>query len=431
MPHIGSISATGEVGVVASVFVVQQVIAGIINAPKRQCWPSFISFGGMVIDDVQNDFDPCRMQRADHRLEFLRHQFRIVCGAITRFRSKKTKGVIPPIIDSLLIGQEFFIDMKMDWQQFDRCHAKFLQIIDGWGACQSRVGSSQLLGNFSHQFRKALHVQFVDDCPFPGDIRPLIFSPCESGIDDQSQGGIRGRVAIVEGKILITLVFTETEQCFIPFQHPTNSAGIRVKQDFVRVESKTVLRRIRAVNSKSVKSARFQVGKVGMKDVVGSFGQFDPFRFLMIIGRIEQAQFDLGRIVGEQSDINACAIPNGSQRIRMSWPDSHCKPFESKKSLVVMNSFCRAPQILPARTNEETPYASAGVDPIQVWKPKANYFPRFGFEEDSRSGGWGRGVASSEMDWRVSCRATKYLHLSTQRLGGSAGAFPSRSKLRR
>ena len=73
MSHIKRIAATGEIGVIPSILVIQQVVARIVDPAPRKRRPPFIPFRGMVIDHIQNDLDSGGMQRADHRFEFLSH----------------------------------------------------------------------------------------------------------------------------------------------------------------------------------------------------------------------------------------------------------------------------------------------------------------------------------------------------------------------
>jgi hypothetical protein len=73
-----------------------------------------------------------------------------------------------------------------------------------------------------------------------------------------------------------------------PAQRPGHQAGVRVEQQFVRVEPIAALRRVRTVHAVAVELAGPGFGQIAMPDEVGAFAYVDP-RYLPPTLGVEQA----------------------------------------------------------------------------------------------------------------------------------------------
>jgi hypothetical protein len=60
-----------------------------------------------------------------------------------------------------------------------------------------------------------------------------------------------------------------------------------------------------------------------MPHLVGLFRHADSHGLAVVIFTVKQAQLDAGSVLREQGEVNAGAIPIGSQRIRTAWPYFH------------------------------------------------------------------------------------------------------------
>jgi len=58
---------------------------------------------------------------------------------------------------------------------------------------------------------------------------------------------------------------------------------------------------------------RTRIGQIAVPDLVGVLRQHDPFQLAPPVP-IEQAQFDLGGMCGEECEIHPQAIPGSAQR---------------------------------------------------------------------------------------------------------------------
>jgi hypothetical protein len=66
------------------------------------------------------------------------------------------------------------------------------------------------------------------------------------------------------------------------------------------------------VNAVSIKLTRQYVGQISMPDPVRVLSQGEPMRFAAVIGGREQAELDLGRVFGEQGEIDPGSVPGGA-----------------------------------------------------------------------------------------------------------------------
>ena len=85
----------------------------------------------------------------------------------------------------------------------------------------------------------------------------------------------------------------------------------------------------RAHGRGSRRVARADVRQIAMPDMVGVFGQRRRCASCRSVGRIEQAEFHVRGMFGEQRKIDALAIPRSAKRIGTAWPDSH--PFNLQR----------------------------------------------------------------------------------------------------
>src|SRR4051812_1439846 len=103
------------------------------------------------------------MQRPNHRLKFV-DGIKGIGGRIVKWlRRKEAKRIVAPVVGKSLGYQMTVVDMKMNWQQFDRGDAQLSEMLYGRLTGKPGISSSQVLRNFRMQFREAAHMQFVYD----------------------------------------------------------------------------------------------------------------------------------------------------------------------------------------------------------------------------------------------------------------------------
>jgi hypothetical protein len=96
---------------------------------------------------------------------------------------------------------------------------------------------------------------------------------------------------------------------------PPDGLRVGVEDELVRIEAVAALRGEGAVDPVAVQLARVDVRQVAVPDHVGLLGQRDRHRLGLGIERVEQAELDAGRVLREDGEVDADAVPRGAERI--------------------------------------------------------------------------------------------------------------------
>ena len=120
------------------------------------------ALAGVVVDDIENDFDPGLVQCGDHLLELTdlltERADRAICGV----RCEIAEGVVSPVVGEAAPDEERLGNVVVDRQQLNGCHAEVLQMLDDRRVSQPGVRAPEVFRNRRVQPRKALDVQLVD-----------------------------------------------------------------------------------------------------------------------------------------------------------------------------------------------------------------------------------------------------------------------------
>ncbi len=84
--HIERVAGAGVVHVVARLVADQAVVGGVVDPAERQGRAEVVALGRVVVDDVEDDLDPCAVKRLDHLLEFADLPARIPRARVARLR---------------------------------------------------------------------------------------------------------------------------------------------------------------------------------------------------------------------------------------------------------------------------------------------------------------------------------------------------------
>ena len=176
--------------------------------------------------------------------------------------------------------------------------------------CSAFVGADVLA-----QLGQSAHMGFVDHRIRPRHVGWAIIAPVKAVVGDNCLEHARGAVATIEGEIGARRVHPVPEQCIRPAQRPGDLAGIGVEQQLVRVETMTLLRRIRAMRAIAVNEPGVRIGKIAVPNLIGVFRQHELCD-LAAAGRIEQAEIDALGAGGEHGKVHAQPVPGGAKRVR-------------------------------------------------------------------------------------------------------------------
>ncbi len=172
---IDGVAAAGEIFIVTLVLLHEAVVDRIVDAAQRKQRTQFIALGGVIEHNVQDHFDPRRVQRLDHGLEF-RHG--ILHGVFVR-GSEPCDRVVAPVIAQPALAQELFADEGLARQQLDRGHADGLQVLDHGCHREAQIFSAPLRRHRGVQLRKAFDMQLVDERIAPRNGGRPIVAPVE------------------------------------------------------------------------------------------------------------------------------------------------------------------------------------------------------------------------------------------------------------
>ena len=157
--------------------------------------PKMIAFRGVVVDDIENHFEPRRVQGLHHGLEFADR----IGRKVTRLERKKSDGVVAPVISQAAFDELAIVDKAVHRHEFDRGHSQPRQVFDDRSGRQARIGSAQMRGNVRMAHGESLHVQFINQGFVPGNSWRRVRSPGECGINHAILWHAGGIVAPVKG----------------------------------------------------------------------------------------------------------------------------------------------------------------------------------------------------------------------------------------
>src|SRR5580704_2905971 len=93
---VDSVAGARVIDVVARLVGDQAVVTGVVDALEGERGPHLVALGGVVIDHIENHFEPGIVEPRDHLLEFLKSNPWL--SGITRIRSKKANGIVAPVV---------------------------------------------------------------------------------------------------------------------------------------------------------------------------------------------------------------------------------------------------------------------------------------------------------------------------------------------
>jgi hypothetical protein len=318
--HVQRVAAAGEVLVVARRLRPQAVVRRVVDSAQRDRRTGVIAFGGVVVDDVEDHFEAGGVQGAHHHLE-LAHAFeRRRRRRVARVRREVGQGVVAPVVGEAALDQVPLVEVVVHRHQLHRRHAEREQVLHRGLRRQTQIRAAQMLGNAGVARRVALDVQLVDQRFVPRDAQRPVRAPRERRIDDGRERRVRRAVALVER--VVSLAVPEPEQRFVPPHGAADDARVRIHDDLVGIEPVATARLVRSVHAVAIELSRPHVGQIAVPHHVGVLGQRNRDRFAVGRRRVEQAQLDAGRVLAEQREVDADAVPCRAERIRTSGPDA-------------------------------------------------------------------------------------------------------------
>ena len=168
---------------------------------------------------------------------------------------------------------------------------------------------------------ESLHVRLVDHGAVPRRLRSTVLAPGERRVDHHALRHRAGAVALVEGEVLVGMPDLVSVHGVVPPDRPADRPRVRIEEHLVRVEPMTLARLVRPVDAVAVEAAGPHVGEVGVPQEVGPVGERDALGLHGVVRPVVEAEVDARRVLGEEREVHALAVPRGALRVRTPRPD--------------------------------------------------------------------------------------------------------------
>ncbi len=322
-PRVQRVPAAGVVGVPALVGL-EPVVAPVVDPAQRQRGTQLARLRRVVVDHVEDDLDPGRVQRPDHPLEL---PDLLPCRAARRVagvRGEVADRVVAPVVAQPPAQQVVLVRELVHRQQLDRRHAQLHQVLDRRRMGEARVRAAQFLGNTRMAHREAAHVQFVDHRIGPRGLRPDVVRPVVVIVDDHALRDERRGVPVVAHGVRDVLLRPVPD---VPVhlrrqgEVPVDGPCVRVQQQLRRVVPHARPGVPAAVHPESVPLPRAHARHEAVPDLVRELRQ--GAAGLRALGAVPVEQADLHRLralrpqgeIGARGPVRTVVEP-GPQRMR-------------------------------------------------------------------------------------------------------------------
>ena len=160
-----------------------------------------VALGGVVVDDVEDHFDPRRVQRLDHPLELGDLGAGRAGGHVALLGREERERAVPPVVAEVAIGEEAVVGGLVDGEELHRRDAERGQVLDDGGVREAGVGAAELGRELGVELGQPADVGLIDDGAAPRDVGRRVAAPVERVVDDHGFGRAGGAVALIDGEV--------------------------------------------------------------------------------------------------------------------------------------------------------------------------------------------------------------------------------------
>ncbi len=319
MHRVEAVARAGEVDVVAAVLGREPVVGRVVDTLEGEHRPEVVPLGRVVVDDVEDHLDPRAVERLHHALELAHLLAARPGGRVERVRREEADGRVAPVVREPARVQELLVGDVVDGEQLDGGDAERAQMVDRLLRGEAGVGAAEVLAYGRVQLREAADVGLVDHRLVPGRRERPIALPVEALVDDDALGDGRGVVRLVRLQVVAVDGVRQDAGC-AERDRPLDRLGVRVDQELRRVEAVAVAGVVRPVDAVAVALARSDARHVAVPVEGRALGQLDP---CLDVPLVEQAELDPLRVLREDREVRAAAVPRRSEWERPARPDGH------------------------------------------------------------------------------------------------------------
>jgi hypothetical protein len=156
----------------------------------------------------------------------------------------------------------------------------------------------------------------------PRHSRRTIVAPAECGIHHDAFRDVGDAVAVVERQIGLRISDPVAEQRVAPSKTARNRLRIGIDQQLRGIEAVSFQRSVWPVDAVTIELSWSRVRQIGVPDLIRSFDEVGSPRFAPSVRRVEEAELDGSRVLGEQREIDTLSVPRGAERVRLPGPDA-------------------------------------------------------------------------------------------------------------
>ncbi len=245
-----AISGAGVVDVKRWIARVEAEPRLVVETAKRQRRPKLIAFAVVVEDDVENSLHARRVQRVGRGANLLP-----AAGSKARIGRAEHDRIVAPCVRQPERGHVPVVDERVRGHDLDRGDPERGEMRDRGGMRESGEGSARSFGDRWVESGKAAQVELVDDERLGRDALSARLSGWRRSRD--RLGHVRRRV------------LAEGEHRRMETERTVETPGVRIRQQFRRVEAASPLRLIRALDAEAIARAGAEARRKAAQDAVG------------------------------------------------------------------------------------------------------------------------------------------------------------------
>ncbi len=303
--HEQAVAGPGGVEVQLRLVVDEPVVGAVVDAPEAQGGAELVAFGGVVVDDVEDDLDARLVQRANQGLELQHLLATLPAGGVGVVRCEEADRVVAPVVGQAPLDQVVVLHELVHRHQLHGGDAEPAQVLDHGRVGQPRVGAADRRGDVRVVDGQALDVGLVDDRLVVGGPRVPVVLPVEEGVGDDGLHHVGGAVLVVAPVRPVELV---AEDRLVPVDLALDRLGVRVEEQLAGVAAQPLGGRVGPVHPEAVPLARGHPREVAVPDEPVDLGEVHP---LLVPRAVEQAYLDPFGDLGEHGEVGPRAVEAG------------------------------------------------------------------------------------------------------------------------
>jgi hypothetical protein len=291
--------------------LVQGVPGRVVQPSPRQGRSQRIALGRVVVDHIEDHFDPVAVQGVHHGAEL--RADRGVVGAqfvhrhrgIARVRHEEGQRVVAPVVGHAALDEMVLVHVQLHGQQAQRGQPEALVVRQHRRAGQARVSAPQRSRHARMQRGQRLHMGLIEDRSGQWRVGPGHDGRAAAQFFlDIDHAAARHALGVVVGASLVRRTGAIADLVRQPFQGPGQGARPGIDQQALRIETMPGVGLPRSVGAQAVSLSGAKARHKSVPDALRAARQADAVGF-MAAGLIVETQLHCGGMARCNRDIDA------------------------------------------------------------------------------------------------------------------------------